>query len=471
MGSEEKETSLYLIQIQHLDKQLESSFNHIQDDKNSLRQFLLSDFHLKSCFYIDHGQFSCLSCRFQLKCDELEKQNKRLSSHYVELEKDKADISEYLKHSAADKERKLEELARRLEGQQEDARREADDLKLKHHQQIQELQDGVDEMKKENEMRAVGLEEQQEELVLMRQQLSQKEHLKKLLVSQREENEAAIKRLEEETLKRMELSEKMKKATNGRIKAETSAIVQEERAQHGELLEKIRILLDQNEDLWRKNDAVENNEWDICLDIDELKRQKSKLTKKKLAQEEKVQQLRWKWQELESELEICGINVQHLQAKREDLSRTLDSVSEQRRLNSARVAQLEAELQEEASRRRRLEADVQEAIGLLGHILMDSSKASRTQWERLMDVLEDAEDLTESSRPGRTPETAEPEADRADTLKLTSDLTFLMARYRPGDLGLVPRPTWKHKAARTGDRPANSFIDISVIELTLIFLH
>lgn len=39
---------------------------------------------------------------------------------------------------------------------------------------------------------------------------------------------------------------------------------------------------------------------------------------------------------------------------------------------------------------------------------------------------------------------------RADTLNLATDPMFLMVRYRLGDLGLVPRPTWEHKPSSSG---------------------
>lgn len=55
---------------------------------------------------------------------------------------------------------------------------------------------------------------------------------------------------------------------------------------------------------------------------------------------------------------------------------------------------------------------------------------------------------------------------RAETPNTATDPLYLMARYRPGDLGLVPRPTWKHKSAfsRTGapstgtQLPLNRFV-------------
>lgn len=86
------------------------------------------------------------SCRCQLKREKLEKQNKDLVCLYGALEKDKNDITEYLKHSVAAKEKEVDELVVQLEQQQRAAEQDREALKLQHSQQEQQLQKQIDKL-------------------------------------------------------------------------------------------------------------------------------------------------------------------------------------------------------------------------------------------------------------------------------------------------------------------------------------
>lgn len=83
--------------------------------------------------------------RFQLKCDDLQEKIRALSSLCRALDEDKKDIAEYLKHCVAAEQRKVEELAERLESRAPEAERDREALTLQLRQQLQQLQDGADE--------------------------------------------------------------------------------------------------------------------------------------------------------------------------------------------------------------------------------------------------------------------------------------------------------------------------------------
>lgn len=88
--------------------------------------------------------------RYQLKCDQLERQKKDLNSQFSALENEKKDIVEYLKHCLLEKEDEVDELTERLERQRQAADKDRDALQLQHSQLRQELQDQIEELTAEN---------------------------------------------------------------------------------------------------------------------------------------------------------------------------------------------------------------------------------------------------------------------------------------------------------------------------------
>ncbi len=69
------------------------------------------------------------------------------------------------------------------------------------------------------------------------------------------------------------------------VKTKTSDILQEERAQHSERLEKVQDLLNKNMDLWEKKDALQSEERDFRSEITKLKKDVNKITKESLIHE------------------------------------------------------------------------------------------------------------------------------------------------------------------------------------------
>nr|XP_024660222.1 cilia- and flagella-associated protein 157-like [Maylandia zebra] len=125
------------------------------------------------------------------------------------------------------------------------------------------------------------------------------------------------------------------------------------------------------------------------------------------------------------------------------------SLSEQCSKSRAQVSQLEAELQQERRRRSRMKNIIQEAAVALRQALMQDSEVD--QWKQLMQrmlVLLSRDGFASSAADsGKVNElqTADSAAARTRSLDPDWSFQFQLARYRPGDLGFVPRPALKHK--------------------------
>uniref|UniRef100_H2UT99 Cilia- and flagella-associated protein 157 n=1 Tax=Takifugu rubripes TaxID=31033 RepID=H2UT99_TAKRU len=154
-GSDDKEKTLYLIQIRYLNEKLE---------------------------------------RCQLKCEQLEGKNKDLTTRCSLLENEKKDIVEYLKSALLEKEEEVDELTERLERQRQAAQEDRDAQEMLHNRLMQELQHQVTELTTENETldgRLSDLEEFQRDKDQLRFKMATTE---KQLVSQEEEHQAALHR-------------------------------------------------------------------------------------------------------------------------------------------------------------------------------------------------------------------------------------------------------------------------------------
>uniref|UniRef100_A0A3Q3FJR6 Cilia- and flagella-associated protein 157 n=1 Tax=Kryptolebias marmoratus TaxID=37003 RepID=A0A3Q3FJR6_KRYMA len=138
--------------------------------------------------------------RFQLKCSELQKQNRTCVSESSRLQQEKQDIIEYLKHALTEKEEQLDELSEQLESQRRVADQNRAVLLLQHAQLKAEGQKQMDELQEENrklEQRLAVVEEfltQKEELI------SNMEDLKKQLDLQQEKHKEELHGLETKAL-------------------------------------------------------------------------------------------------------------------------------------------------------------------------------------------------------------------------------------------------------------------------------
>ncbi|XP_070689421.1 cilia- and flagella-associated protein 157 [Pempheris klunzingeri] len=392
ISSEGKAASLYLIQIQYLDEQLE---------------------------------------RCQQKCEELEEQNTVLSAQYSALEKDKKDTTEYLKRCLAAKEKKVEEQTEQLESQRWAAVLDNEALKLQHSREMEEQQGRVSELDSESRMYVVRFEEEKEQLKRLVLELVDTEPLEKQLVCQREEQEAAVHTLKEQIhLNREKLIEMLKNSVDDWVQLKSHAVLQEELgAQSIALAERLQFLLEENVVLQEEIDNLRGREREIDMEIKEIKEELSKIIDESATCSKELVQLPKKNHELRVEIKICIDDYQHILSREEDLRKRLASESKKWDGRAAEVDQLKAELQRERSRERLLEGVTQEAAIILRHILtvktqsQDPNEPSDTQWKarRLLEVLESAaptgpdstlNESPERSSRGRKPQTPDPKPAR-----------------------------------------------------------
>uniref|UniRef100_A0A3B3ULM3 Cilia- and flagella-associated protein 157 n=1 Tax=Poecilia latipinna TaxID=48699 RepID=A0A3B3ULM3_9TELE len=130
--------------------------------------------------------------RFQIKCDELQKQNNILISQCV----DKKDITAYLKLSLSEKEGELAELRERLEGERHTSVQEKRSLQLEHGQLRRELQARIDKLEEKNAALAEKLCDLEEFQRQNDELMSNMENLEKQLERQKEEHKDEIRNLE-----------------------------------------------------------------------------------------------------------------------------------------------------------------------------------------------------------------------------------------------------------------------------------
>ncbi|XP_070759876.1 cilia- and flagella-associated protein 157-like [Enoplosus armatus] len=437
-ASDDKEKALYLTQIRYLNEQLE---------------------------------------RYQLKCDQLERQKKDLNSQYSALEKEKKDIVEYLTRSVLEKEDKVDELTERLESQRQAADKDRDALQLQHRQLRQELQDRIKELTAENTTLAARLASLEEFQKQKEQLTSNMQSLEEQLAGQKEEHKAAVHSLEMKALlekKRLEkemeshvaaMAAQVQHLVDQKVPETTRLVLQENtevKARFSQLSEQAQVLMGENA-------ALRDRKSRLSVDVDLLEQMLSETSRKSCIRKKVVEQLTEKCQQLQTEQKDRRQEVEQLQtehtgvlAEMEALRQDRASLSQQCSKNRAQVSRLEAELQEERRRRSRMKSIMQEAAVTLRQALVeapakqDSEVDSVLQWKLLMQkllVVLDRPKLTnstaESDQLSETPDAA---AARAGTLNPALSFQFQLARYRPGDLGLVPRPTLKHKhiVSRTG---------------------
>ncbi|XP_034728827.1 LOW QUALITY PROTEIN: cilia- and flagella-associated protein 157-like [Etheostoma cragini] len=369
IGSGE-ENSLYLMQIQYLEEQLE---------------------------------------RCHLKYDKLEKQNKDLASQYNTLETDKKDATESLKRFVVVKQKTVEELAEQLSSQQQAVQRDREELQLQHSQKMKELQDQINGLKSASRTMVKKFEEQQEleeRLKQLMQEQSNIESMKKQLSGQKEEHTAAIDGLmnEQELEREKELVE-AQQAVDLCVEKKTSKILWKERALHSERLQQQQFLLNENLVLAKEKDVLQDKERDICFEREQMKKELKKITRESFTYKDNIKELKEKCQKLSADLKAHQVAYKSILAKKEDLCKRLDSVDKDRQQKTAKADQLKAEQQWENSRRRQIKNVIQEAGITLSHILTELEKPSETEWKiiRLLEILESTAPPSDEAPPLTTP--------------------------------------------------------------------
>ncbi|XP_029296016.1 cilia- and flagella-associated protein 157-like [Cottoperca gobio] len=348
IGSENKEKSLYLIQIQYLEEQLE---------------------------------------RCQLKYDELEKQNKDLAHQYGTLEKDKKDTTQHLIRSVDANQKKVDKLAEMLESEQQDAEQDRDTMELQHSSLMQDQINTFYLVKRKMVVRADKWHEMEEQLM---QKKSEMVSLEEQLVSQREEHEAAINSLMNKNLEGEREIMERQNTVDECIESKTLKILWEERDHHSEQLKQLQFLLYKNVVLLKENDILQDKKMDLCFESNHLKEGLNRITLESFIFKKEEQQLMKELQKVKVEREDFIIAHKSMLAEKEALREQVASVSKESRRKTAEADQLRAEFQMESSRIRQLEGVMQEAVIILRHIMTDSEKPSETEWKmlRLLEILQ-----------------------------------------------------------------------------------
>ncbi|KAI3371952.1 hypothetical protein L3Q82_006826 [Scortum barcoo] len=302
--------------------------------------------------------------------------------------------------------------------------------------------------------------------------MSNMESLERQLAAQKKEHEAEIHSLEMKALLEKTRLEKEMQSHVAAMEAQVQHLVNQKipettrsaLQQNAEFKAQMNQLSEQTQVLMGKNSALRDRKSRLSVDVDILEQMLSETSRQSCIRKKVVEQLTEKCQQLQAELKGCRQELEQLQTEH---TRVLDemealrldraSLSEQRSKNRAEAGRLGAELQEERSRRSRMKSIMREAAVTLRQALMDAATqqdsdvdSAALQWKQLMQkllVVLDGPTLTKS-----TTETSDLAASRAGIMNSDLSFQFELARYRPGDLGFVPRPTLKDKRvlSRTG---------------------
>ncbi|KAF3695324.1 Cilia- and flagella-associated protein 157 [Channa argus] len=356
--------------------------------------------------------------RCQLRCDELEKENKNFVSLKIALEEDKKDITEYLKHTAAALEKQVDELTVLLEKQQETDKQDRELVKQQHSQEIQKLQEQIDKLNIVKTTLGTTLEEQEEKkehLMEQIQQLPSMESLEKQFLHQQEEYEAAAQSLMTEAglekAKILEMQNEEKKCVEVKI----SEMLHEVRTQISEETEKIQNLTEETLELLKQKELLQDRESAMCLEEDELRDKLHRVQLEMFTNEKEMEQLKNKYQSLVDNVKNCRIQHECVLAEEDALRLCLASMSEKCYAKTVEADHVRSELREESGRRKKLESSVKKAAATLRHILMGPEKLPVKKMQKLLETLEISvpqATVSETSSQEQDPLTSVPKAER-----------------------------------------------------------
>ncbi|XP_061527118.1 cilia- and flagella-associated protein 157 isoform X2 [Phyllopteryx taeniolatus] len=209
----------------------------------------------------------------QNKCEELENQVQDLLYEQRVLRKDKADVTRYLKRSLDAKDKKVEMLMEQVESQQEAAERQKEIME-QLEATVEQLEARIQELNAEISTQAGKLEAQSEQLVALEEKL----------VKQKQDQEAAVRRLKEdaerdktnmiaETMRNMEVvfEDKMAK------------MLQQEREQNSEKMHQLQSMLGENMTLWQEKDVMQKRELELYCEVSRLQEELVKKPRRKLS--------------------------------------------------------------------------------------------------------------------------------------------------------------------------------------------
>ncbi|XP_036955206.1 cilia- and flagella-associated protein 157-like [Acanthopagrus latus] len=414
-----------------------------EDKKTSQKDSSVTDADSEKAFYLTQIRYLDEQLeRYQLKCDQLERQKNDLNSKYNALETQKKDIVEFLKHSLLGKEEEVDELTERLESQQQAASNEREALQLQHSQLKEELLNRIEELTTENEALVARLAVLEEHQKSSEQLTANIESLEKELACQKEEHKAEIHNQEMRVLQekwRLEkdLAAEVQQQVEQKIPEMTRLTLQENtevRAQFSKLSEQALVMI-------KENSTLREQKNQLRLDVDSLEEMLSKTSHQSCISKKLVQQLTEKCQQLQEELKDCRQELKQFQTERtaalaemEVLRQGRASLFEQCSKTRAEESRLEAELQEERRRMSRMKSMMQDTAVTLKYVLMEAP--TMQEWKQLIQKLLVENYTTENDQLNE--QLSDLAAAREGTLNPASDL------------GVLPPPTLKQKDVLSG---------------------
>uniref|UniRef100_A0A3P9PPT0 Cilia- and flagella-associated protein 157 n=1 Tax=Poecilia reticulata TaxID=8081 RepID=A0A3P9PPT0_POERE len=437
-GFDEKEKRLYLIQIGYLNEKLE---------------------------------------RFQMKCDELQKQNHILISQCV----DKKDITAYLKHSLSEKEGELAELRQQLEGERHTFVQEKRSLQLEHGQLRRELQARIDKLEEKNAALAEKLCDLEEFQRQKDELMSIGENLEKQLERQKEEHKDEIRNLEmkaqlekrrlEEELERevAAMSAQVQHLVEQKLPEATRSVLQE----NSELQSLLGRLSALSRSLQRENAALRERKKQLSVDTDVLEETLRRAARASCVRQkvrgrflqrragcpfgpqqccsavlQDVQQLTGELQRLQQDDRVKQQQLQRIQAEQAGLLADMEALRLDRAALSAEWSrsrsernQLRVKLTEERRRRSRMKSVLQEAAKALRQALKQAPAEqhegdSAPQWRRLLQNLQEVLDRQTGSGSSAERLSASQASPRAESQSFQSQ----PSHHRTRDSCPVSRP-------------------------------
>ncbi|XP_066512606.1 cilia- and flagella-associated protein 157-like [Hoplias malabaricus] len=414
--------------------------------------------------------------KYQHRCDELEIREKDFSTNYNNAEREKKDIVQYLKRFLAQKDDELTDLSEKLMALQlaKDAEKESFEMQLSTLRH--EFQENKDKLISENMALAGKLASVEEFLVQKEELMTLLTSLKEQMKRQKEEHQAIIYNLEKkavldnERLKKEMLQRVATAAAEFWEVTERSMPETTKRAIHenASLTAQLRDLSYNNEELYKENNALTLQKKELMTENEITESLMEEMTKKSVANQKVVKQLTEKCKQMKTELENFARHKQvhqqlledhsALQKKHDNLREEQESIMDKLNQKQAEAEHLKKELQEVNMQREQLETVLQEAAVALKEALTEVPKEEDSEvlvlvrrnqmMQKLLSVLNSAAAIGKGPALSEFVLTTRPSMQRTSPLpplKKTSHLSH----YKPGDLGLVPRPSNTHMSDRT----------------------
>ncbi|KAF4074463.1 hypothetical protein AMELA_G00239500 [Ameiurus melas] len=422
--------------------------------------------------------------KYQHKCDELEVRQKDFSTDYNNVVREKRDIVLYLKRTLAQKEDEITDILEKLQELQaaKDAEKESFDRQLSMLRN--EFQETKDKLTAENMVLAGKLASLEDFQMQKDELMGQMESLKEQLELQKQEHQTVIYNLEKKAvLDNYRLKKEMQQhvaavASEFRKVSDKKMPETTKRAIHENMLvmSQLRQISDRCEELMVENDALNAREKQLKREMEIMEPLLNEMTRKSLANQKVVQQLTEKCKQMHAELEDYTrhkqehqklvINHSTLQKEHDALRQEHKSAVDNLNQNQAEAARLKIELQEERTRRGRVETVLQEAAMALKEALREVPKeedaevqtlARRNQMmQKLLAILDSAASISKGPAPSHFTPTTEDSHEfitaagmkrsgLAASQKATSqiksgDLGFVLQKTHTGNIAMSKRP-------------------------------